>query len=280
YDSKISALAGYYGYTEVNSDGSFFISNKGAIVGVNYTGQYRFGQNYTGTAYISPDVTLYGGTLKYHSLSSGDHDNATYFLAEARGLIGYDFAFTSLHHVNLFTGAGYRFTGNFDDGKVTDQNYAAYDRINHLGYIPVGAGYSYGNANSDFSFAIRGEYDIFLGGLQLTYYEPTAAIQYPNGLGTTALLSTTPFQNKQTTGYGFKTSLSLAYKQFVLQPFFNYWDIGVSSAVYYNLPCINDNGTTIDCKGGTAIDGKLLPVQFTEPANNTIEAGASIGYSF
>ena len=289
YQQTIAVIGSYYNYREFSDNGSLFIANRGGVAGANYLGHYRFGYSPIGVGYVSPDVTIYGGSLLYHSAKSGDHNNANYLLAEARALVGYEFNLASLHHINFFAGVGYRFTGNFDAGKTTTDGFATYDRVNHLGYIPVGGSYIYGNSNSEFTIAVRGEYDIFLGGTQLTYTEPASIHQEitpPTGIITSITnipyFNTTsnpkPFANKQTKGYGFKTSLAVTYQQFLIQPFFNYWSIETSDNLNFNydLPCVNDSGITTTCTGGQGIGSNAI----SEPANSTLEAGMSIGYGF
>ncbi|MGI9462220.1 MAG: hypothetical protein ACR2NY_06590 [Alphaproteobacteria bacterium] len=282
YEHKISALSAYYNYTETNN-GAFFIKNEGPLFGANYFGKLRF--EFGGT--IAPDITIYGGSLQYTSAGTGSHDNASYFLTEIRLLTGYEKIIKPNHSFHVFSGFGYRYTGNYDGGKRTDTGSLAYDRENHIGYMPFGIKYNY---NDDvWHISLGGEYDLLLIGAQHTHFEPleVGQVDENNFRLIKFNLPGGPFKNQQSVGYGIKISLALGYKNIVFEPFFNYWDIADSQSVNYTLPCVGELNSSKDdiikdsvCSGTNVSSDGNVTLSFTEPANTTIEVGAKIGYAF
>ncbi len=285
YQQTISPLGGYYKYTEVGNDGSFFISDTGPIFGVNYVGRYSFGPSTSGAGYIGPDITVYGGSLHYRSNATGEFTGSSHILVDARILLAYGFKLADYHRVNLLGGFSYRFAGNYDAGKLSSTGASAYNRENHLGYMPFGGAYIYDNGK--FLFGLSAEYDLVLGGLQSTYFQPVGVVRSGlqiNTFGNTN--STKAFQTRQTVGYGARGSITLGYNNWRLEPFFNYWNIGRSDEAVYQLACYNpaDMSMRVACTGGQVVAddtglGKLM-VRYAEPANYTIEAGLKVGYSF
>ncbi len=285
YQQTISALGGYYKYNEVKADGSFFISHTGPMFGVNYVGRYHFGVTKSGLGYVGPDITLYGGSLYYHSNGTGEFTGSSHILVDVRILLAYGFKLANYHHINLLSGFSYRFTGNYDAGKISSTGASAYNRENHLGYMPFGGAYVYDDGK--FLFGLAAEYDLVLGGLQSTYFQPVGVMRTGlqiNTFGNTN--SAKPFQTRQTVGYGARGSMTLGYNNWRVEPFFNYWDIGKSDEAVYQLACYDavDISTRVACTGGQVVAdgtglGKLV-VRYSEPANYTIEAGLKLGYIF
>ncbi|MCX8516227.1 MAG: hypothetical protein ORN57_04485, partial [Alphaproteobacteria bacterium] len=263
YNSQVSLVVHYYKYQENTPDGSFFISNDGPMIGVNYRGQFAFANG----IFVEPiDISLYGSkSISYKSKFTGTSNDDSYLVVEARATGGYSFRFSDggmekNHTVKLYTGLGYRYTGNFGEGKFTSTGAFTYNRINHLGYLPLGVAYYYDK--DKWSVGVKAEYDIFLGGQQLSYSQ----LQYfkPDG-DAFASPSKTPLVNRQRAGYGAKFDLSLGYNGWTINPFFNYWKINASDPLRLELPLCNNTGSI--CSGS----------DFTtlfEPANTTIEVGA------
>lgn len=285
YKQNISFILGYYNYSQVGKDDGYFTSMGAVTPGINYTGQYHFGLSNVGSFFIGPDLSIYGGALRYSSKVAGGNDGGV-FVADIRILGGYGFKLAEGHRLDIMTGGAYRFASHSSEDKITDTGHRGLNHANHLGYIPLGIGYTYNNG--EVMFGLFGEYDIFLRALQLQYRRTTGVV-YGSVDGSFSRVShyepNNPKKYNQTKGYGFRTRMIAVYKNWLVEPFFNYWDVAASDAVENAVACYTANPTErTPCIGNPLVgDGSLEQKQNIseiEPANKTIETGVRIGYVF
>ena len=172
--------------------------------------------------------------------------NISDFLGEFRGLAGYDFPIFSSSVITPFTGLGFRFLK--DD---LSKDNAGYRRQSNYLYSPIGIESKTSLADG-WSAGVNAEYDIFWLGWQITSFSDLDPL-----FGDVT--------NDQKKGYGFKGSIKIKKemedKNFVFEPYLNYWNIGRSQ----NQP-LKYSGTII----GTA----------WEPKNTSTEFGIKMGVEF
>ncbi|MCX8515681.1 MAG: hypothetical protein ORN57_01620 [Alphaproteobacteria bacterium] len=269
YKSQLSTLAGYYLYRENTRQGDFFMANEGAIGGLHYRGAFVFDNG----LFIEPiNISFYGGGhLRYRSSGTGRMDNVLYALIEIRAVGGYTVSFggegaEKNHNISIYTGLGYRHTAVRNGGERSNTGATAYDRVNHMAYLPLGIDYrfTYGR----WSFGFGGEYDFFLAGQQESYFRHIFVAPNGHALGSASPMA---IKNSQQNGYGMKFNITASYNGWFFSPFFNYWSIGVSKIASQLLPRCDYDGS--NCAGQSTLS-------IEEPDNITIEAGARMGYLF
>lgn len=161
-------------------------------------------------------------------------DNQDDFVLEGRLLLGPEWLSGHLLST-LYAGIGYRY---LNDDSSSDPH--GYERESNYYYVPIGYEIDI-DLQAGWSWAGRIEYDYFLWGLQRSH-----------------LLSIV--ENRQNGGYGYRASIKLQKTSkdvnFVIEPFFRYWDIDDSEFEY------------------TWWGGGL------EPANNTTEYGVQLIWMF
>ncbi len=284
YKQNISFILGYYNYSEVGRDNDYFTSMGAVTPGVNYTGQYHFGLSNVGSFFIGPDISIYGGALRY-STKVGDGNDGGVFVADTRILAGYGFKLAEGHRLDIMTGGAYRFASHSSADKITNTGHRGLNYANHLGYIPLGIGYTYNNG--EVMFGLFGEYDIFLRALQLQYRRTTGVVYGGDGRSTylSRYAPNDPKKYNQEKGYGFRTRMTAVYKNWLVEPFFNYWNVAASGAVEDAVACYTPNALErTPCIGNSLVDDgsreQKQNIAETEPANKTIETGVRIGYVF
>jgi hypothetical protein len=184
-------------------------------------GRFAFGQvDYDGALQDGTPLTI---------------DNIDDFTLEGRLLLGPEWLGGDILHT-LYAGIGYRYLN--DD---SSSHLAGYERESNYYYVPIGYEIDT-DLQAGWSWAGRIEYDFFLWGLQRSHISPTI------------------LENEQNSGYGYRASIKLQKKSkdvnFVIEPFFRYWDID-DSEIEYNI-----------WMGGL------------EPANNTTEYGIQFIWMF
>ncbi len=196
------------------------------------------------------------GSLSYTSPESGTMGNVPDYLAEFRGLGGYDCSLSSGMVLTPYIGFAYRYLNDDSAGKFTSTGAAGYDRESNYFYSPVGASIKL-PAKNGWSVEALAEYDLFWGGKQVTH------------LGD-ALPGAPELDNRQKQGYGLRGALSFAKKisnvEYVAGPFIRYWNIGESEHAIFSDPSGLLCGSTL-CEG-------------YEPANHTTEFGISVQARF
>lgn len=235
----LGAEMSYIKYEETN------VEEKGMMYGV--VGSYTYHNN---KLMLKTEGKIAYGEVDYNGCTwdetpltiSGIPD----YILEVRGLVGYNY-FIKAVTVTPHLGIGYRWLQDNSQNRST----SGYKREANYVYIPIGIETVVALGNNWFLGA-NVEYDCFLWGIQksyLSYVDP--------GLN--------DVENKQTSGYGFRGSISIAkkYKKagFVLEPYIRYWNIedsGIEPVTYY---------------------GTILTYGI-EPANNSTEVGCKLAITF
>jgi hypothetical protein len=163
-------------------------------------------------------------------------DNQDDFVLEGRLMLGPEWLSGNILST-LYAGIGYRYLN--DDPPSSDPY--GYERESNYYYVPIGFGIDT-DLQAGWSWAGGIEYDYFIWGLQRSHIFPTI------------------LENEQNSGYGYRASIKLQKKSkdvnFVIEPFFRYWDID-DSEIEYNI-----------WRGGL------------EPANETTEYGIQLFWMF
>ncbi len=200
------------------------------------------------------------GTVDYQG--SGSWDGIPDWNFEGRGLLNYDIALHEKFVMTPYLGIGYRYLFNqFSDlpSRVIDGQayYSGYDRESSYFYLPVGLENKI-HFTDDWSLSLKGEFDIFLWGKQISHFEDQVTTS-----GLNARFS--EMENKQKKGLGWRYSarLSKAVKdiEIFVEPFVRYWHI-------------KDSKTSNIIQAGSVVGTGW------EPDNKTWEYGASIGAKF
>lgn len=233
-------LSGYQ-YKEPSLD----VKITAPMVGIDYTGTYAFGNDW----FAQVDARYTYGPAKYSG--SGTQSNVPYSYYDLRGLFGYDFSFSELDGFILapFTGIGYRYL--FDNqGGQTSSGANSYNRTSNYLYLPIGVTHRM-QVNDTHKLETVFEYDYLIQGTQVSHLSQ-AASYLPD------------VTNQQFRGYGLRLSSMYQFSEWSVGPYVTYWNIQNSNSVT-NVITVN------------RVNYRLTAY---EPANNTIEAGIKITYSF
>jgi hypothetical protein len=215
------------------------------LIGVDYTGTYAFGNDW----FAKADARYAYGSAKYSG--SGTQSNIPYSYYDLRGLVGYDFNFTELGSFVLapFTGIGYRYL--FDNqGGQTSSGANSYNRSSNYLYVPIGVTHRM-KVNDIHKLETVFEYDYLIQGTQVSHLSQ-AASYLPD------------ITNQQFRGYGLRLSSMYQFAEWSVGPYVTYWNIQNSNVATQTI--------TIN-----RVNYRLTAY---EPANNTIEAGIKVAYSF
>jgi hypothetical protein len=191
------------------------------------------------------------GSLYYTSPESGIIKNVPDYIAEFRGLSGYDFLLPTGHILTPYIGVGYRYLNDNSAGKVSSVGDLGYERESNYYYSPVGVKYTATSSNG-WSTAATAEYDIFWWGKQISHLsDVTPGFNDP--------------ENRQKRGYGLRGSIAFQTKaddfSYAIEPFIRYWNIEDSEVV-----SVTHFGTIV----GTGV----------EPANHSAEYGINFLVQF
>ncbi len=235
-------------------EGSRFMDIKGMVYGFESNLKININPSGFGFMLVPFDLAVYNGKgLTY----TGQSDiNPAYgslifndegiFLFWFRGLLGPTITIANHYRLNFLAGYGYKYTEN----TYTDGGTLAYGlRTNKIGYTPLILQFEY--MTEHFSVVAHGEYDIFWGG-----------VQTQKNVWLTNKVKAVDVSGSQTKGYGFRTSIELAYYGVTIVPFFNYFWIDKSELAKDELVPV------------------LLGTAPIEPLNITKEFGLKIGYQF
>lgn len=163
------------------------------------------------------------------------------YMLEVRGLIGYNY-YVKTVTITPHLGIGYRWLQDNSQNKSS----SGYKRESNYFYIPAGIE-AVADLGNNWFLGANLEYDCFLWGIQksdLSDVDP----------------GFNDVENKQTSGYGFRGSISITkkYKKagYVIEPYIRYWNIedsGIEPVTYHGTyviygiePC--NNSTEIGCK--------------------------------
>lgn len=215
------------------------------LVGIDYAGTYAFDNDW----FVKADARYAYGSAKY--IGSGTQSNIPYSYYDLRGLFGYDFNFTELGGFVLapYSGIGYRYL--FDNqGGPTSTGAASYNRSSNYVYLPIGVTHRM-KVNDNHKLETVLEYDYLIQGTQVSHLSQSAPY-LPD------------VTNQQFRGYGLRLSSMYQFAEWSVGPYINYWNIQNSNSVSNII----------------AINGLRYRITAYEPANNTIEAGLKVAYSF
>lgn len=216
-----------------------------ALLGVDYTGTYAFGNDW----FAKADIRYAFGRANYSG--SGTQSNIPYSYYDLRGLVGYDFNFSEFGGFVLapYAGIGYRFL--FDNqGGQTSTGANSYQRSSTYVYLPIGVTHRM-KINEVHKLETNFEYDYLIQGTQVSQLSQ-AVSYYPN------------ITNQQTRGYGLRLSSMYQLDNWSVGPYITYWNIAQSNTVTSPI----------------SVNGRSGYLTAYEPANTTIEAGIKISYGF
>lgn len=222
-----------------------YMEDKGMMYGI--AGSYA----YHGNVMLKVEGKFAYGRLDYEGQTWGGTPLAASaipaYMLELRGLLGYDFSFKAIT-ITPNLGFGYRW---LQDNSQNVSPPGGYKRESNYFYIPIGIE-TVANLGHSWSLGAHVEYDRFLWGVQKTYLS-------------NADPGFNDIENKQTSGYGFRGSISVAKRcekvGFLIEPYIRYWNINDSEIVpitYY----------------GTIVDYGI------EPDNTSTEIGCKLVVTF
>jgi len=163
-----------------------------------------YGSMFRGDIRFSNGQVDYDGSLQDGTPYKQDDIDDNMF--EVRGLAGADL-FTSSSLATAYIGVGYRYLNDDSSADPT-----GYERESNYVYMPLGVEAAFANNNG---WVIGGtlEYDLFLWG-----HQKSDLTDFGEGV----------IENDQDSGYGFRASLRFQKDNFIIEPFFRYWDIDES----------------------------------------------------
>ncbi len=196
------------------------------------------------------------GQVDYAAENGAALNNIDDWSVELRGILGKEYI-ADPYQIEIHSGFGYRYLNDDTSGRtstVGSTTYYGYQRESNYYYIPIGFEFS-GEADPQWSFAVSGEYDWLVYGLQKSHLsDGNRFISTKND----------DIENPQNHGFGLRGSLKVtrasAKTNLIFEPFFRYWNIEDSDVV------------------SAFVDGATG--NFIEPKNNTIEAGLNFGVQF
>lgn len=257
HQSEIGAETFYFKYEEPN-----VMKDIGLMQGVYGLYAYRPSQENILYSKIINFYRLEGrymwGEIDYEADNGATLDNVDDWAIETRGIIGKEYMDpASRTGITLFSGFGYRYLNDDTSSRtstVGSATYYGYQREANYYYLPLGFEISKQPRNS-WSFLIRGEYDVFIHGLQKSHLsDGNPFISTKND----------DIENAQHEGFGLRGSLqirkTLSHVHLVLEPFVRYWNIEDSETV------------------NAFVDGAYG--NYIEPHNKTLEAGFKLGLQF
>ncbi len=196
------------------------------------------------------------GSLNYSSPESGTMDGVFDYIAEFRGLGGYDFTLDAGPVLTPYTGFGYRYLNDNSAGMVTSLGASGYERESNYFYSPVGLKCRV-PAETGWAIDAAAEYDVFWKGKQVTHLGDVVPGQED-------------LVNSQKHGYGMRGSIAIAAKagsmEYSIGPFLRYWKVKDSEPAYFF------DATGLLCGSQICIG--------LEPANHSTEYGISFQARF
>jgi hypothetical protein len=183
-----------------------------ALVGIDYTGTYAFGNDW----FIRADARYAYGSAKY--TGSGTQSNIPYSYYDLRGLFGYDFSFSELGGFVLapYAGIGYRYLFDNQAGQTTS-GANSYNRSSNYMYLPIGVTHRM-TINDVHKLETAFEYDYLIQGTQVSHLSQ-AAPYLPD------------VTNQQFRGYGLRLSSMYQFSEWSVGPYITYWNIQNSNVV-------------------------------------------------
>ena len=228
-----------YSYKEPN-----LMKMNGLFYGINGAYSFYLGKDY----FLQLEARASGGKTKYSSNGTGSIGTKNpNKLLEARVLYNRHSQLNTNTDVHPFIGLGFRYKEDDSTGETTTTGHNGCLRKSNYYYVPVGLSIHY-NLQQGWGLYISGEYDIFLGGKQVTY----GAFER--------------LKHSQSKGYGLRSEILLekTFDNYIFSigPYVNYWNIKDSAEVpvYCRLCGVNHYSK--------------------EPKNTTHETGVKIKFTF
>ncbi len=222
-----------------------FMKDSGFMYGI--IGSYA----YHNIIMIKADGRLSYGKMDYSSTGTGEADNIDDYLAETRGVVGYDFLVYKILSITPYMGIGYRYLKDDSSGITTTTGARGYERESNYIYSPIGLEISVPFAN-DWQTGTMLEYDYFWWGKQKSHLSDAIS-----GLG--------DIENKQTRGWGLRGAVKIEKRtkkiDFIIESFARYWSIERSKKANITF-------------AGVAVGYGI------EPKNNSIEYGVKLAWRF
>jgi hypothetical protein len=221
-----------------------FVAQTGPYIGANASYTWV-----TGGWFFTGNLIADLGYLNYSSNGTGKTTGIWNFTGDLRALAGHDFAVLPSTVASPFTGIGYRILFDQAGGRSTSTGAVGYDRLSRYLYLPIGL--ALGITTGDWVLRPSVEYDFLIQGAQTSYLTEAGFDNDPT--------------NKQRNGYGLRAAFlaetATSWGRLSFGPFIRYWNIRSSDTAALNF-------------AGAP--------RFTvfEPANNTIEAGATARLHF
>lgn len=237
-------LEGFYYRYDEKVQRRKLMNDRGVLYGIIAGYDYEFSNHF----FMGVDLRAAWGNCNYWSNGTGRDKRIPAGRFEGRFLMGKKFLTENGLYLTPFIGAGYRLKMDFSGGHVTTTGHHGYHRASQYFYIPLGLTLTK-PLSQDWSLAITGEYDLFIGG------EQWSGINRGDGKA---------LKHNQKRGYGLKADAALIKnfnrKSLSFGPFINYWNIKDSNVV--PIRHFNQMYYTV------------------EPKNTTIEAGLQIKFRF
>lgn len=190
------------------------------------------------------------GQVDYTSGQSGTLDGIDEFMAEARYVAGYDFLAGTDLRVTPFVGLGYRYLRDDSAGMQSSTGAYGYKRESNYFYLPLGVELTQ-SLSAGWELGLTLEFDVLLAGRQKSHLndvDPAYAL----------------LENDQENGFGARGSFRVVRQSerfdVLFEPYVRWWEI-------------DDSEITGVCGPGACLVGY-------EPKNDSLEAGAKIGFSF
>lgn len=190
------------------------------------------------------------GQVDYTSGQSGTLDGIDEFMVEARYFAGYDFYAGTDLRVTPYVGLGYRYLRDDSAGMQSSTGAYGYKRESNYFYLPLGVEFTQ-SLSAGWEVGLTLEFDVLLGGQQKSHLND---VDPAYGLA----------KNDQEKGYGARGSIRVVRQSerfdVLFEPYVRWWEV-------------DDSEITVACGPGACLVGY-------EPKNDSLEAGAKIGFSF
>ena len=187
------------------------------------------------------------GRVDYESNGTGTMDDIDDYVAEVRGIFGFETMLTKSLSLSPYFGFGYRYLNNDSGNRQTTTGHRGYERESNYYYLPVGARMVL-DVTSTTLIGASIEADVFLSGKQRSHIGDVVP-----GYETV--------KNDQESGYGARASVFIEHEfdtaSVFIEPYIRYWDVDNSEIA--------------------------MGSDFTfwiEPENKTVEAGLRFGAAF
>ncbi len=245
YNNELAVLGAYYQYDEPQ------IRINAPQLGLDYRGQYTHpsGLGAFVNGRLVYGAAQYNGTGKLSSIPN--------FYGQAEGLAGWQWQ-TAIGSLTPMIGLGYRRLYYLANG-LSDSGAASYSRTSSYLYLPSKLQWQITTNNGKI-------YEIMLGFNPLLAGRQESNLQ--DTIGYNGITRYDNVQNQQKHGWGLDASLAYKTGQWVVRPYWQYWNIGDS-----------DINTTTYCatkNNQNQCETHLL----YEPHNITNEVGILLGLRF